>query len=186
MEKQVEKIKTEYCLYEPEEPESIDSVYDVIIRGIDEVVYYKNIFEDERKKNKIRQTISRRLGPIARRVGFLRPEIYETDDRFIDVQERILASYYEQITGAIRDIDEDNYRDINKLALFARKKYLANNASVEEQRKISELSAAGIPLDRTLADEDSAAMNVFFNETLDSIVSMKVNAHQKCKNDDNK
>lgn len=181
MEKQVEKISAEYCLYEPEEPESIDSVYDVILRGIDEAIHYKGIFEEERKKNKTRKTISRKLGPIARRVGFLRPEVYEADDGFIDLQEKMLDSYYEQITVAISDIDENNYQDINKLVLFARKKYLLNHISVEEQRKLAQLAAAGISFSRKREDEDSEAMSVFFDETMKKILTPEVKTCRKAK-----
>lgn len=179
MEKQVEKIKTEYCLYDPEEPGSIDYVLDVIFRCIDEAYYFKSLFDDERKKNKIRVKFSSAFGSLAGRVGFLKPDVYEADNDFICLQDKILERYFCQLTDVIEVVDDYNYQDINKLVEFSREKYLANYFSVEEQRKISLLASIGISRERKCSELDSTAVGVFFDETLGNIVSSKVAVKSK-------
>lgn len=91
----------------------------------------------------------------------------------------ILNGYVDQLTSAFDEIDEDNFHDMNLLVRFARSKFLANIASVDEGRKCNEFFCRGINLEKTLPEEDSDAMGLFFESELEAIVRGKGSARVK-------
>ena len=180
MEQKLEKIKTEYCLFDCTEVGTQDQVYEVILDSyLEEADYYRKLFAKEKKNNKRNSKISSVLGNYASRYGFLSPESYICDNAYISLQEVVLSGYMDMLEMALRDTEDDNFHDMNLLVRFARSKYLANNASIEELRKCRELESCGVHLDRTLPDEDSDAMEVFFKSELEAVVTGKGSARVK-------
>lgn len=180
MEKKLERIKEEYCLFDCVEVGDQDQVSSLIIDSyLEEADYYRQLFKKERAENKKNCKIASALGNYAGRYGFSSPESYSCDNAYISLHEIVLNGYMDMLSLALRDNEFDNFHDMNLLVRFARSKYLANNASIEELRKCRALEIKGIYVDRILPDEDSEAMEIFFRDELDAVVAGKGSARVK-------
>lgn len=180
MEKSLEIIREQYSLFDCVDVGDQDQVSELIIDSyLEEATYYRDLFKKEIKANHRNKKIASALGNYASRYGYLSPESYECDNAYLSLKQMVLDGYMDMLTLALRDVEDDNFHDMNLLVRFARSKYLANNACIDELRKCRELEIKGIYVDRTLPNEDSEAMEKFFKEELTAIVTGKGSARVK-------
>ena len=180
MEKKLEIIRNQYSLFDCVEVGSEDQVLEFIVDScLEEATYYRDLLKKEKKANNRDKRISTALGNYASRYGYLSPESYECDNAYLSLKQVVLEGYMDMLSLALRDTENDNFHDMNLLVRFARSKYLANNASIDELRKCRELEIKGIHIDRVLPDEDSEAMEEFFREELSAVVTGKGSARVK-------
>ena len=163
----VKKVETEYELYDDSEPESVNSVYESIFTILSMLDDQRLAIREQMSRNEKRKEVSGKFGIRFRKFG---EEYYEADDELLDLQERITDGTHFYLAAVLREkIDEGNYCAIGKMANFARDKYMANKAVVDNRRKELVRYANGEEFSPSDATEDSLFVEVFLKEEMERI-----------------
>lgn len=164
------KIREEYQGYAASSIESVDAVN----KYMDEVFEYfeklEKEFKSDIKYNKKCIKESNRLGAIRKMFGYKAVDFYEKDINIIE-QEMVLVDRFEDCYERLsNDIFDKNFKEVYKLARFAKYKFHCNFEHLEEARRNNELLYDGLYFNSFKIKDDSEEFIEFFDEEIDNVM----------------
>lgn len=170
MKKSVEIIKSEYELYEKECLGDFDFATMEVIDLGSVVASGVNAYADIHRNNDAKTKISKTLGNYATGFGYRRSSYYESDNQVVGRQLSTCESYIGCFNRLLNEIDDNNYLEIYRLANFTYGYYMADMASLEEERSFNKKKLEGIFSERDFESPNTADFVQFFEEAIATAV----------------
>lgn len=173
IEDELKKIRLEYQLYELRDDEKvsdIDGALSYLLDTMSENDDKRRTFEQQERHNERLRNLPNFIRRAGRGFGVKDVIFLDKDSEFIAWQLRILDGFHGLLAKAVKEVNGDNYQEVNHLCRFAGEKYLANTRSVAELRRINLLASEGTIMERTLPNENSLFCESVLFEELDNII----------------
>lgn len=160
----LEKIETEYMLFEEEKCLSSESVYALL-----EYYHYEMNYTVKMSLKAIRQNnLDYKIEKIKNVIGqFLGYEIFSDwlleDNECLRRQIGLAESFDKYFIRLCEQLDDDNFLDISKLSQFTLDKYLSNYNYLESLRDGINMASSGI-IYCGKGESDEEEFSVFFEE----------------------
>ena len=169
MEKKLETMKLQYDLCEVIDcPNDFIGVMDAILEFATDVDEVRNDLNRDKKLNASCRKICKALKGFSDIFGYKNLDYYRNDAIYLEEQVRYVSKYEQCLNRMMGTVDDENYADIYKLALFSHGKFLDNISNVDFKRENLDCRFDGSePIEVTNGDFDT--FMVFFEQTLEKI-----------------
>lgn len=177
----LEKIKTEYMLYEPKNmPDNLEGAKDFITVYIDDMEESIIGVKESIRENSIDEVVARIKNVFYVAFGFVEEDTeWYGEDTEVLLKHRELAEKFGGFFSSMKDaLTEDNFINICSLAQFTNENYLANYNYLESLRDAVEYSARGITF-FGVGEDTQEEFEEFFTEEFLNITNKGI---QKNKN----
>ena len=165
--KQLEKIQTEYDLFEVDGDITLGRVFTMISSNTEEVDVARSIIDMEKKRNKRRRFFSKKLGRHAEKFGYLDTWYYDVDDTYLDKKRQALNLYYGQLNDFWSALNDNNFSEIYRLMAFTRAKNRGYRLTIQEERECIQSSANGEEFDRPVVTDNIHTFCEWFEGALE-------------------
>ena len=165
--KQLEKIQTEYDLFEVDEDVTLGRVFTMISTNTEEVDVARSLIDLEKRRNRRRRFISSVLGKHAERFGYLDSWYYDMDDTYLDKKRQALNLYYAQLNDFWSALNDNNFSEIYRLMAFTTAKNIGYRLTIQEERECIQSSANGEEFERPVVTDNFNTFNEWFEGALE-------------------
>ena len=169
MEKKLEMMELQYDLSEVSDcPQDFVGVIDAILDfGTVKDEIKKDLIR-EKKLNSSAEKICSALKGFSSFFGYRNLDYYQDDNVYLLEQEGYVSKYEQCLNRMIGAIDDENYADVYKLALFSHGKFLDNISNVDNKRENLDSEFTGGMM-RDACSGDFDVFLTFFDKTLEKI-----------------